>query len=232
MTAGRWKKLVETEGLTGERPKWLTVDVSDEFLKRSSNNNPRVPSMVELKDAYLRALASDPSTKNILLDKIVVVMKDAGHDILWTPPYCPDLQPIEIFWAHGKGHAAQQYRNGNTMKQCIQALREGWYGGIYPEGVTFQRSKEPSDIEGILRKVEEEANKRIKQLEGLHGTLASLTWDADADFYEGDPEGLDAYFNTVTPTDPEDDSDQAVADIPLVIEVEEDEVNFDEVSAN
>ena len=40
------------------------------------------------------------------------ILKEAGHTWLWTPPYCPWLQPIETFWAHGKNHAASKNRNG------------------------------------------------------------------------------------------------------------------------
>mmetsp|Transcript_32288 Transcript_32288/g.74383 ORF Transcript_32288/g.74383 Transcript_32288/m.74383 type:complete len:80 (-) Transcript_32288:424-663(-) len=25
-----------------------------------------------------------------------------GHEIIWTPPYVPELQPIELFWGVGK----------------------------------------------------------------------------------------------------------------------------------
>ena len=30
---------------------------------------------------------------------IQLLLTDAGHDILWLPPYSPDLNPIEEVWA-------------------------------------------------------------------------------------------------------------------------------------
>ncbi|CAM9467156.1 unnamed protein product [Sphacelaria rigidula] len=53
------------------------------------------------------------------------------HDIgylIFTPPYCPTLQPIELFWAHGKNYVARIFQVGRTMLQAWAQLREGWYG--------------------------------------------------------------------------------------------------------
>ena len=30
------------------------------------------------------------------------LIQEIGHPILWTPPYYPELQPVEIFWATEK----------------------------------------------------------------------------------------------------------------------------------
>jgi hypothetical protein len=49
--------------------------------------------------------------------------------VLWTPPYCPDLQPIELlFWAAAKNHAAWMHFEGRKMKDAVGHLRAGWYG--------------------------------------------------------------------------------------------------------
>lgn len=48
--------------------------------------------------------------------------------MLWTPPYSPDLQPIEKFWGVGKNHAADNYVEGQKMMETVRLLREGWYG--------------------------------------------------------------------------------------------------------
>jgi hypothetical protein len=47
---------------------------------------------------------------------------------IWTPPYCPWLQPIELFWGCGKNHAADCYKSGRTLRQAVAQLRAGWYG--------------------------------------------------------------------------------------------------------
>ena len=55
-------------------------------------------------------------------------MESLGHEIVWTPPYCPKLQPIELFWAAGKNHVALQHKYDMKMLDVVQALRVGWYG--------------------------------------------------------------------------------------------------------
>ena len=40
--------------------------------------------------------------------KVETFLAREVYDVLWTPPYCPELQPIELFWASGKNHVAIQ----------------------------------------------------------------------------------------------------------------------------
>lgn len=47
-----------------------------------------------------------------------------GHSILRTPPYHPELQPIEMCWAVVKGHVAAH--NDFTMKKVRELLEEGF----------------------------------------------------------------------------------------------------------
>jgi hypothetical protein len=63
--------------------------------------------------------------------KVEKYLHDRGHKVLWTPPYCPDLQPIELFWAAGKNHAAWMHFEGCKMKDVVSHLRAGWYGNAH-----------------------------------------------------------------------------------------------------
>ena len=55
-------------------------------------------------------------------------MAQRGHKILWTPPCCPKVQPIETFWAAGKNHIARLYNASTTMRDVVRRLQDGWYG--------------------------------------------------------------------------------------------------------
>ena len=109
-----------------------------------------IPTTEELKGVCVKEMTENHPEK--LHCDVQKILKEAGHTWLWTPPYCPWLQPIETFWAHGKNHAASKNRNGahshsrerarnltsrllavrccsgRTMKQCMSDLRDGWYG--------------------------------------------------------------------------------------------------------
>ena len=54
------------------------------------------------------------------------LLHNRGHKVLWTPSYCPGLQPIELFGASGK--AAWMYFEGCKMKDAVSHLRAGWCG--------------------------------------------------------------------------------------------------------
>ena len=56
-----------------------------------------------------------------LIDRIA---NKHGHSILRTPPYHPELQPIETCWAVVKNHVA--LHNDCTMKKVFQLLEEGF----------------------------------------------------------------------------------------------------------
>jgi len=72
---------------------------------------------VELVE-MLEKLAPEPE---YALDEIAA---EQGHKILRTPPYHPELQPIEICWAVVKNHVA---RNCNfTMENLLIQLEEGF----------------------------------------------------------------------------------------------------------
>ena len=54
--------------------------------------------------------------------------------VIFTPPYCADLQPVELSWAAGKNYAPQKHGQGATLETVVANLREGWYGVPDPGG--------------------------------------------------------------------------------------------------
>ena len=71
-----------------------------EQSERSSKSCPRIASLQELKLSYVTWLKENKP--ELLACKIEKYLSDRGHIVLWTPPYCPELQPIEIFGRVGK----------------------------------------------------------------------------------------------------------------------------------
>ena len=51
-------------------------------------------------------------------------MQDAGHELLYTPPYVSDLQPIEMIWAFTKAIVARQSSRARTAQACAVQTRE------------------------------------------------------------------------------------------------------------
>jgi hypothetical protein len=106
----------------------IRFDPDEQQKPANSENRPRVATVDELRASYMLWLKWNKPEK--LECKVERLLKDCGHEVLWTPPYCPDLQPIELFWAAGKNHALWLYQTGRTMKTTVAQLREGWYGSF------------------------------------------------------------------------------------------------------
>ncbi|CAM9886349.1 unnamed protein product, partial [Hapterophycus canaliculatus] len=41
-----------------------------------------------------------------LEERVVTFMREKGWELIWTPPYMPSFQPIELFWQHGKHYVS------------------------------------------------------------------------------------------------------------------------------
>ena len=133
----------------------------------SAAGKPHIPTMEELKVACIEVL-NKPNNEELLRCEVQKLLAAHGHSWLWTPPYCPWLQPvrlllppptlrvlvtfglcgcagcqqIETFWAAGKNHAAKMNRTGRSMRECMGHLRDGWYGnGEYWEWVGAGKPK-------------------------------------------------------------------------------------------
>ena len=53
---------------------------------------------------------------------VVSLAREAGHTVLFTPPYHSDLQPIELLWAHIKGKIGRLYTLDTSFKDVYNRL--------------------------------------------------------------------------------------------------------------
>lgn len=85
----------------------------------SHNSIPRTDDM--LKSELFELCSRFAVRPEYLIDTIA---RKAGHSILRTPPYHPELQPIENCWAIVKNHVARN--NDCTIKKVRSLLEEGF----------------------------------------------------------------------------------------------------------
>ena len=153
----------------------------DDFKARASKARPFIPSVEELQLGFVNWLKEHKKEK--LECKFEALMKGLGHVILWTPPYCPDLQPIEIFWAAGKNRVAEHYFEGRSMRLTVEHLREGWYGNHFPKMIGPElpdwMKRKAVSCKKLVEKSVKMANTvfipMCKDL-GLSGTIGELTF--------------------------------------------------------
>lgn len=164
----------------------------DTFRETASNRIPFVPNLDELKLGVIGYLQEhNPS---MLECKVTTLMKEHGHTILWTPPYSPHLQPIELFWAAGKNHAASMAHFDSTLYETVWHLRHGWYGNSH----LFQGDNRPEDYR-VTEKSAVDCRKlfnhcvhnantmSIPLCAGLSGSIGNLVIDED---HEANVDGM------------------------------------------
>ena len=64
----------------------------------------------------------------------VRLAEEAGHKVVFTPPYHSDLQPIELLWARVKGNVGRQYTVGTTLEMVYERLLQEFDNLETPEG--------------------------------------------------------------------------------------------------
>jgi len=79
------------------------------------------PTLPQLKRAAKEHLAAHPEINTTVPQQLV---SDAGYELLYTPPYVSDLQPIEMIWAFTKALVARQSIRTRTAQACAVQTRE------------------------------------------------------------------------------------------------------------
>jgi transposase len=139
---------------------------------------------------YCRGGAHGPSDKELtaatvlwltankpeaLDSKVEALFREKGWGIVWTPPYCPKFQPIELVWGAGKQRASGMYYPGRDLTVLRLHLRMGFYGGTDANNTTWDEV----NIAGAWETAEKEMNAWIKKdieyvADGLTGTITDL----------------------------------------------------------
>lgn len=83
------------------------------------------PTVEEMRTLALSVLASKPQLK---MTRLQLLFDKQQYTLVWTPPYTPEVQPIELVWAHVKNYVAR-HTTANTSVDEVQSLvRKGFYG--------------------------------------------------------------------------------------------------------
>jgi len=93
------------------------------------------PSAKELLDGLRVAVVGHPETQRSELQNL---FNQRGWQIIWTPQYTPETQPIEKVWAYTKNHIASLFTPRRTPSVLILHTILAFYGNPSAdhEGVT------------------------------------------------------------------------------------------------
>jgi hypothetical protein len=86
---------------------------------------PYSPSTLELRDHLEFEIKMREENQRDELEKI---FNPLGWQLIFTPPYTPETQPIEKIWAFVKNYVAKNYNPNNNTDKLIKDIKRGFYG--------------------------------------------------------------------------------------------------------
>jgi transposase len=87
---------------------------AEKFAAKVSEGGPCKNDMVA---AVRKWLDAHPDHNRTVVEQ---VMSDPGHELIYTPPFCPEVQPIELLWAEVKRYVAER----STLNRSLLLTRE------------------------------------------------------------------------------------------------------------
>lgn len=148
-----------------------------------SRGGPHAPTLEELRQNLKAHLAAHPEINRTEVAKLFT---QHHHELLYTPPYQPGVQPIERLWAYIKNYVAAQYKTGRTMRELLLQTYEGFYGNRNTHAAV------DADLaQRMIRQSWEYCDYLIEQDNSLDGTIHQLQTERTATVIDVD-EDIDA----------------------------------------
>jgi hypothetical protein len=92
---------------------------ADKF-SADARGNAGGPTLQQLKTAVKQHLAAHPEINTTVPQQL---LNDAGYELLYTPPYVSDLQPIELIWGFTKSIVARQSTRTRSVHEVAVQTR-------------------------------------------------------------------------------------------------------------
>jgi len=81
------------------------------------------PSKDDLLAAVHKFLAEHPGHNRTVMEQL---MSDKGYSLIYTPPFCPQVQPIELLWAEVKRYVADRCYHKRSPAEARAQTEEGF----------------------------------------------------------------------------------------------------------
>ena len=125
------------------------------------------PSKDDLLAAVQKWLDEHPDYNRTVIEQL---FDDAGHALIYTPPFCPEVQPIELLWAKVKRYVADR----STLNRSIPETRRQTEEGFEQITKMFCNNIVKHCHDWIDSFVKTDAAEDLKQCGTLAGVIKSL----------------------------------------------------------
>jgi hypothetical protein len=85
---------------------------SHRFEAKVSDGGPLKDDLI---GAIQKWLDDHPDHNRTVVEQL---MDDAGHSLVYTPPFCPEVQPIELLWAKVKRYVADRSTLNRSLTEA------------------------------------------------------------------------------------------------------------------
>jgi hypothetical protein len=101
---------------------WARTNVvpSHRFESKVSEGGPFKDDLIL---ATTKWLDEHPDYNRTVVEQL---FDDAGHVLIYTPPFCPEVQPIELLWAKVKRYVSDRATLGRSITEARQQTEEGF----------------------------------------------------------------------------------------------------------
>jgi transposase len=160
-----------------------------------------VPSKQEMTNKIREILKAKPELSHTQLQSL---FHKTDYQLLFTPPYTPQVQPIELVWAHVKNYVARQTTKDTTEEQLRAIVRRGFYG----DDASDHEAVDAPLCTRLVKHCHAWMDKFIEIDEDLDGDLMNLSYCGDAESDDDKDLETDNRSDEDSDTSSEDDSDE------------------------
>jgi len=116
---------------------------------------------------------------DLLQTELESISEHYDFDLIFTPPYCPKFQPIELLWRDSKNFVAREWYLTRNPKQTANDLMDFWFGtDSSNKRKKNQQAFGPIQMIGYLAEVRGAINEWVAKAGlRLSGELGDLEYD-------------------------------------------------------
>jgi hypothetical protein len=121
-----------------------------------------------------------------LIPDFMKLMRQCGHNVIYTVANNPDDQPFELLNAYVKRYCKKKCLRNRTMMELFQHLREGFYGGVHISGQPH-RAVNQHIIQGWIAKCHGHMNQEILDILKIKNKTIENLWYDGCGYSINDP---------------------------------------------
>ena len=177
-----------SDGMGGKKEVNANVEVPLVAQELPQNNSKCGKSVSREQVAQGTRTYFEQTDPTKLHERVETFMQRKGRELIWTPPYIPSFQPIELFWQHGKHYVSMMYKGKRTMKDVRSQMRKSWYGDPIRDGQ--EGGWKPTDCAQLVRHAIDQMNDWVSKRDVvLLGVISAVVVPPEYDEDDGPAEG-------------------------------------------